>query len=91
MNTAEQSTQEYFVQPTPEKLATLGRGCFVQVREHGDCFWVEITEGEPGRFSGTVHPELQSPCCKPAASIGPVADFRSDDITALGCDRYCFC
>lgn len=85
------ANEEWFEQPTPEKLAGLGQGCFVQVREPHGCYWVEITEGGGGRFSGMVHPELQSPCCKPLADAGQMADIRSEDITALGCDRYCFC
>lgn len=91
MNRAEQANEEWFVQPTPEKLAGLGQGCFVQVREGQGCCWVEITTGGEGRFSGIVHPELQSPCCKPLPGMGPVAELRSEEISALGCDRYCFC
>lgn len=91
MHTAEHDNDEGFVQPTPEKLAGLGRGCFVKVREADGCFWVEITEGGSGRFNGIVHHELKSPCCKPRPGMGPAAEIRSEEITALGCDRYCFC
>lgn len=91
MNTAQQIIEERFVQPTPEKISSLGRGCFVQVREQQGCFWAEITGGAAGTFHGMVHPELKSPCCKPLPNTGLTADFQSENITALGCDRYCFC
>lgn len=91
MNTVEQINAECFAQPTPEKLADLGPGCFVQVRAQQNCYWVEITAASAGRFSGKVHPELNSPCCQSSLQSGQAADFQGKDITALGCDRYCFC
>ena len=89
-----------FEQPTAERLAGLGPGCFVQIQRNGRCDWIEITRTEGDEFVGTMHPMLSTPLPANTSENSTSADgqtinkevrLRKEQITALGCDRYCVC
>lgn len=93
-----------FQEPTAERLAGLGAGCFVQIHRNAECEWVEITRAEGNELVGMLHPALSSPLPTEAAPATTEAHnqtqcqatneelrLRKEQITALGCDRYCFC
>jgi len=92
--------QDTFQEPTAERLAGLGVGCFVQIHRNGECEWVEITRGEGNEFVGMLHPALSTPLPTETAHAIKEAHrqaaneelrLRKEQITALGCDRYCVC
>jgi hypothetical protein len=76
---------------TEEDLGHLAPGCFVQVGLGEDSYWVEIGMIEGDTISGMVHPELSGSLCLIDHDSCEVARFSRDQITALGCDRYCWC
>ena len=76
---------------TAEDLIHLAPGCFVQVGLGEASYWVEIGLIEGATISGMVHPELSSSLCLIDHDSCEVARFSRDQITALGCDRYCWC
>jgi hypothetical protein len=95
--------QDTFQEPTAERLAGLGAGCFVQIHRNEECEWVEITGGEGNEFVGMLHPALSTPLpteTTPAlkeahrqaqAAANEELQLCKEQITALGCDRYCVC
>lgn len=94
--------QDTFEQPTPERLAGLGAGCFVQIHRNEQCEWVEITRTEGDELVGNLHPALSTPLPTIVPSNVSSGDtqvqasnkevrLRKEQITALGCDRYCVC
>lgn len=76
---------------TEEELGHLAPGCFVQVGLGEAAYWVEIGLIEGATISGMVHPELSGSLCLIDHDSCEVARFSRDQITALGCDRYCWC
>jgi len=76
---------------TEEDLGHLAPGCFVQVGLGDASYWVEIGRIEGVTISGMVHPELSTSLCLIDHDSCEVARFSRDQITALGCDRYCWC
>lgn len=76
---------------TEEDLGHLAPGCFVQVGLGETSYWVEIGLIEGAAISGMMHPELSSSLCLIDHDSCEVARFSRDQITALGCDRYCWC
>jgi len=76
---------------TAEELGHLAPGCFVQVGLGESSYWVEIGQIDGATISGMVHPELTSTLCLIDHDSCEVARFSRDQITALGCDRYCWC
>jgi len=81
-----------FVQPTQQKLDDLGPGCFVQkMGSNGSCCWVEITSMGSTEYDCIAHPALLSDTGRDAVSEGDHLKVKRDQITALGCDRYCSC
>jgi hypothetical protein len=78
-----------FVIPTDNLLDNLGPGCFVQVDQGNGAFWVEINDTDGDFFGGRVHPQLSGPDCPFHKECD--VNFSRDDISLLGCDRYCFC
>jgi hypothetical protein len=76
---------------TEEDLGHLAPGCFVQVGLGDAAYWVEIGLIEGSTISGMVHPELSSELCLVDHDSCEIARFNRDQITALGCDRYCWC
>lgn len=94
--------QDNFEKPTAELLAGLGAGCFVQIQrntQHNiETGWVEITRTEGDELIGILHPELSSASVTSSTSTEEQTQttkneirLRREEITALGCDRYCFC
>lgn len=76
---------------TPDKLDSIGVGCFVRVRQDGGCYWAEITGIRENGYTGTIHRELASDACKPPARVGDEVSFRREEINLVGCDNYCWC
>jgi len=76
---------------TEEEYGHLAPGCFVQVGSGEASYWVEIGQIEGVTISGMVHPELSASLCLIEHGPCEVARFSRDQITALGCDRYCWC
>jgi hypothetical protein len=74
-----------------EELGHLAPGCFVQVGFGDSSYWVEVGQIEGGTISGIVHPELSSTLCVINHDSCEIARFSREQITALGCDRYCWC
>jgi hypothetical protein len=89
-NEAAQSSKG-FPAVTEEDLNHLAPGCFVQVGLGESSYWVEIGRIDGVTISGMVHPELSSSLCLIDHDSCEVARFSRDQITALGCDRYCWC
>jgi hypothetical protein len=89
VNTGEGSAQPSSV--SAEELAHLVPGCFVQVGSGESSYWVEVGLIEGNSISGMVHPELSSSLCIINHDTCEIARFSRDQITALGCDRYCWC
>jgi hypothetical protein len=86
------AARDGFEEPTEEKLERLGPGCFVQIKAPGEsCCWVEITSIEDSGFNSIAHPALSD--CKEDEHIaeGDQVVVNRKQITALGCDRFCFC
>ena len=76
---------------TEEDLGHLAPGCFVQVGLGEASYWVEVGRIEGVTISGMVHPELSTSLCLIDHGSCEIARFSRDQITALGCDRYCWC
>lgn len=86
------AVKEGFVEPTKERLDDLGPGCFVQKKESGgSCCWVEITSMGDTEFKCIAHPALLEGADPGGISEGDQGIVKREQITALGCDRYCFC
>ena len=76
---------------SPDELAHVAPGCFVQVGHGDSAYWVEIGQIDGSMMSGTVHPELSGDLCIIHHDSCEIARFRREQITALGCERYCWC
>ena len=86
------SAGDGFVQPTQLLLDDLGPGCFVQKKEsNGDPYWVEITSINEGSYECIAHPSLIKDTDQEAVSEGDLDTVNRDQITAMGCERFCFC
>lgn len=87
--------QDIFQPPTAERLDCLGAGCYVQIHRQGECQWLEISRTEGDELVGVLHPALSTPLS--AESTADTAAepkelrLRREQITALGCERYCSC
>ena len=83
--------QDGFVEPTEEKLDDLGPGCFVQKKgSNGSCCWVEVISMDDAGIKCIAHPALLSGASD-NVSEGDEVLVKREQITAMGCDRYCFC
>jgi hypothetical protein len=83
---------EGFAEATEDRLDHIGPGCFVQKMEVcGTCCWVEITDETNDSYEGIAHPALSDGGAQAMFKEGDVVQVTKDQITALGCDRYCFC
>ena len=81
-----------FVQPTQQRLDDLGPGCFVQkMGPNGTCCWVEITSNGDSEYECIAHPSLLNGTCNDGVSEGDHTRVKKEQITALGCERYCTC
>lgn len=89
--TATNESSMGFATVTEEDLGHLAPGCFVQVGMGESSYWVEIGMIEGVSISGIVHPELSSSLCLIEHGSSEIVRFSRDQITALGCDRYCWC
>ena len=80
--------QQYVI-PTPQSLDQLAPGCFVKVARGSSSFWVEIDDTDGYAFGGRVHPNYDAEGCPFAEEC--YVNFNRNEITHLGCDRYCYC
>jgi hypothetical protein len=80
-----------FVAATEDNLSHIAPGCFVLVGSGQESCWVEIGRIEGETVSGIAHPELSNSLCLVQHDYCEIASFSRDQITALGCDRYCWC
>ena len=86
------SVDDGFVQPTQILLNGLGPGCFVQKLEsNGASYWVEITSTGDTGFECIAHPALMKGVYEGVISEGDLGTVKREQITALGCERFCFC
>ncbi|OGI38453.1 MAG: hypothetical protein A2140_09415 [Candidatus Muproteobacteria bacterium RBG_16_62_13] len=76
---------------TAEELGHVAPGCFVQFGANGMRCWMEISRIEGDTISGRLHPELSNPICLIEYYNADIISIHRDQITALGCDRYCWC
>lgn len=84
------STNDFQV-PTQAQLNNLMEGCYVRVQDSKDTYWVEIEDVNPAGLTGVIHTELEQ--CDSASDMHDQKRvcFHRDQITHVGCDRYCFC
>ena len=80
-----------FQTPTQGQLDNLMEGCFVCVNDTVDSYWVEIDKVNADGLSGIIHTELDSNDTHHDNHRNKRVCFQSDQVTYLGCDRYCFC
>ena len=87
------AVKEGFEVPTNDKLDNLGPGCFVQkTDECGSCCWVElVSSSDNGSYEAIAHPALTRGAVNEGIIEGDKVTVLRNQITALGCDRYCFC
>lgn len=80
-----------FQVPTQAQLNNLMEGCYVRVQDNRDTYWVEIDEVNSSGLTGVIHTELEQ--CNSASTLHDQKRvcFQRDQITHVGCDRYCFC
>ncbi|HCU53471.1 MAG TPA: hypothetical protein DIC36_04040 [Gammaproteobacteria bacterium] len=83
--------EDHFPAPTKEDLNHLAPGCFVRIGLGDAAYWVEIGKINGVTISGMVHPELSGTLCLIDHDSCEIARFSRDQVTALGCDRYCWC
>jgi len=92
MGTTSNSVDDSFVKPTAMLLNDVGSGCFVQKLEpDGSRYWLEITSVGDTGYEGIAHPALVNDCDASAVTEGDHCTVERDQITALGCGRFCFC
>jgi hypothetical protein len=88
MGQCAKAVRDGFVEPTIEKLDNLGPGCFVHVNDNGVCCWAELKSAECDKgYRAVLHPALSGD----QRQAGTEVVVRREQITALGCDRYCVC
>lgn len=88
MGMCARAVRDGFVAPTAEKLDNLGPGCFVHINDKGVCCWAEITAAETAEgFPAVLHPALSGDDRAPGTEVM----VHPEQITALGCDRFCVC
>lgn len=80
-----------FVGVTEENLGRVAPGCFVRFGCSEISCWVETGRVEGDTISGRLHHELSNSPCLIQHNYSEVASISRDQITALGCDRYCWC
>jgi hypothetical protein len=88
---ANKTGEDHFPAPTEEDLNHLAPGCFVRIGLGDSAYWVEIGKINGVTISGMVHPELSGTLCLIDHDSCEIARFSRDQVTALGCDRYCWC
>ncbi len=83
------AVDDKFVAPNEENIKNLAPGCFVRVQYQSQNMWVEITDVDDEQFQGVLQPE---PCDGGALQVAnTVVHLQTEQINALGCDRYCYC
>lgn len=76
---------------SPQDLDHLAPGCFVRFGRHGMRCWLEIGRIDGNFVSGKLRAELSDPICVIEYCHTETVSIRRDEITALGCERYCWC
>ena len=85
-----EAVEDGFMAATDDNLAHLSEGCFVRVGTGESAYWVELQHIDGERLRGTLHPELSVAPGVPR-DASDVVSIRREQITALGCNRYCSC
>jgi hypothetical protein len=80
-----------FTIPTQGQLDNLVAGCYVRIQDDKDCYWVEVDEVSDHGLSGVIHTELEGVNCRSELHNKSRVCFQRDQVTHVGCDRYCFC
>ena len=80
-----------FQVPNKSQLNNLMEGCFVRVQDNQDCYWVELDEVKDQGLAGVIHSELEDSNSKGNLQDQKRICFQRDQITHVGCDRFCFC
>ena len=80
-----------FQVPNQSQLNNLMEGCFVRVKDDKDCYWVELDEVGDQRLTGVIHAELEESDCQGGLQDQKRVCFQRDQVTHVGCDRFCFC
>ena len=83
--------QDGFVIPTQTQLDNLVTGCYVRIQDDKQFYWVEIDEVYAQGLSGVIHAELEGVNCKTDLHHHSRVCFQREQVTHVGCDRYCFC
>lgn len=92
MGITSNSVDDGFVKPTEVLLDDVGSGCFVQKLERdGSRYWVEITSVGVTGYEGIAHPALINDSDASVVTEGNLCTVERDQITALGCGKFCFC
>ena len=89
MGLCSEQVVDEFVVPNEENLRNLGSGCFVRVAYEANNVWLELTAVDGHKITGVMHEELNESC--PGLTGNSVVESVTENINALGCDRYCYC
>lgn len=77
--------------PTQSQLENLVAGCYVRIQDDKDYYWVEIDEVNNDGLAGVIHTELEDTECQSNLHNQCRVCFQREQVTHVGCDRYCFC
>lgn len=92
MGACASAVKDGFAEPTKERLNDLGPGCYVQKMDVcGSCCWAEIVSGNDSGYECIAHPALSDGAAQEGIAEGSSIVVQREQITALGCDRYCSC
>ena len=81
-----------YMLPTEEKLNEIGPGCFVQFKDLSSLYcWLEVISLDNTGFNCIARPALTPSASNQDISEGDRIFVNRDQITALGCERYCYC
>lgn len=83
---------EDFTVPNQSQLNNLMEGCFVRVHDDKDYYWVEIDEvDKSGSLAGIIQAKLEGNTGSDHLNDQSRVCFTRDQVTHVGCDRFCFC
>lgn len=80
-----------FIVPSQLQLDHLMAGCFVRIQDNDANYWVEVEDVVHGGLVGVIHAELDSIGISRALQDKASVCFQREQVTHVGCERYCFC